>query len=214
MLGVTALVLVVVLEYFLQPGLDPASHQISEYVHGASGWLMTVGFLSWSLSLAATGLLVGRLRGGGPMRVALMVAAIGMLVTACFATQTVAGRLPVGASLDAAGRLHDIGSGVTSIAILAASALGLRVRALRRLRAFTISVLLGAVSADVVLLAIGSEVGGVRQRALVSAGCLWQSAVILATDWSPREGRENGLAARRRRRASMSCSSRRGCNNP
>jgi hypothetical protein len=190
--GVALFVLVVVLEHFLQPGLDPASHQISEYVHGTGGWLMTVGFLSWSLSLAGTGLIVGEPDGGGAMRVACIAAAIGLVVTACFATQTVAGRLPAGASLDVAGRLHDIGSGVTSIAILAASALGLRVRKLGRLRPFTVSVLLAAASADIVLLAIGSEVGGVRQRILVAAGCLWQSAVIVAADWWPREGREMG----------------------
>ncbi len=181
-LGLALFVAIVVLEHFLQPALDPASHQISEYVHGSTGWLMTAGFLSWSLSLAATGVLVGRLDGGAPMRLTLIVAAIGMLVTACFATQTVAGRLPAGVSIHTSGRLHDIGSGATSIALVVAALLGLRVRSLQRLGAFTIAVLLAGVSTDIVLLVIGSDVGGVRQRVLVAAGCLWQAAVIAAAD--------------------------------
>jgi hypothetical protein len=180
-LGLGAFVVIIIVEHFVQPGLDPARHQISEYVHGDTGWLMTVGFLSWSLSLAATAALVGRFAGGRPMRVALIAAAVGMLVTACFATQTVAGRLPAGASLDISGRLHDLGSSATTVALVAAAALGLRVRRLRRLRPFTIAVLVAAVSADIVLLAIGNDAGGVRQRLLVAAGCLWQAAVIATT---------------------------------
>jgi hypothetical protein len=180
--GLAAFLLVVVVEHFVRPTLDPARHQISEYVHGSTGWLMTLGFLSWSLSLAATAVLVGRLNGGRPMRIALIVAAAGMLVTACFATQTVAGRLPAGMSLDTSGRLHDIGSGATAVALLVAAVLGLRMRCLQRLRAFTIAILVAAVSADVVLLAVGSDVGGVRQRALVAAGCAWQMALIFAAE--------------------------------
>lgn len=178
--GLAAFVAIVVLEHFLQEGLDPASHQVSEYVHGSTGWLMTVGFLSWAVSLAATGLVVGRLRGGWPMRGALTMAAVGMLVTACFATETAAGRLPAGASLHAAGRLHDIGSGITALALLAASLLSLRVAPLRSIRAVTRTVVLGAVATDIALLAVGSDVGGIRQRALLAAGCLWQATVIAA----------------------------------
>ena len=176
--GWAAYVAIVVLEHFLQEGLDPATHQVSEYVHGSTGWLMIVGFLSWAVSLAATGLVVGRLGRGWPMRGALIVAAVGMLVTACFATETAAGRLPAGATLHAAGRLHDIGSGTTALALLAGSLLGLRVAPLRSIRPVTATVVLGAVATDIALLAVGSDVGGIRQRALLAAGCLWQATVI------------------------------------
>lgn len=103
-----------------------------------------------------------------------------MLLTACFATQTSAGRLPPGITLSTQGRLHDIGSGLTSIALLAAVLLSLR-SPLARLQRSTLALLALTLPADAVLLAVGSEVSGWRQRLLVLAGCLWQLMLLAAT---------------------------------
>ena len=112
-LGVLGFLAAVIAEHAIDPSLDPATHQISEYVHGPAGAMMTAGFAAWAISLAASGALASlRLRARW-VAAALALAAIGMLITACFATQTIAGRLPPGVSLTWSGRLHDIGSGTT-----------------------------------------------------------------------------------------------------
>lgn len=46
------------------------------------------------------------------------------------------------------------------------------------MRSGSLAVLVVAVSVDVVLLVVGSEVAGIRQRLLVAAGCLWQLLVL------------------------------------
>jgi hypothetical protein len=191
--GVCAFLLIVAIEHVADPSLDPASHQISEYVHGQIGWLMTIGFVSWSISLAATAGLAGSSRSGRPVRAALIAASVGMLLTACFATQTSAGRLPPGVTLSTAGRLHDIGSGVTSVALLLAAVLAFRIKdvALRRLFRFTVTLLIVVLPAAGALLALGSEVGGVRQRLLVLAGCAWQLMFI----WAIGRRREDEIPA-------------------
>src|SRR5262245_56869925 len=39
--------------HWLQPGLDPLDEAMSYYVHGAHGWLLTVGLLALGLSSLA-----------------------------------------------------------------------------------------------------------------------------------------------------------------
>jgi hypothetical protein len=52
--------------HVLQPQLAPADVAISYYVHGASGWLLTVGLLALALaSLIVTRVLAASLRGPG-----------------------------------------------------------------------------------------------------------------------------------------------------
>jgi Protein of unknown function (DUF998) len=173
-LGVLGFLAAVVAEHAIDPSLDPATHQVSEYVHGPTGALMTAGFVAWALSLAASGTPTA-LRPGAPwVAGALVLAAIGMLITAAFATQTIAGRLPPGVSLTLSGRLHDIGSGTTTVALLGAALLSLRAIRERQFRQRTSALLVFAVCCDIALLAVGSEVGGVRERVLILAGCLWQ----------------------------------------
>jgi hypothetical protein len=193
---VSAFLAILVIEHLANPSLDPARHEISEYVHSTIGWLMTIGFLIWSLSLAASACLAGSLRAGGPIRVALLAASLGMLLTACFATQTSAGRLPPDVVLSTTGHLHDLGSGIATVALLLAVLAALRVegRTSHRLRRVTISLLIFVLPADGLLLALGSEVGGVRQRLLVLAGCVWQLTLISAT----RQRRDDGQLAPRR----------------
>jgi hypothetical protein len=40
-----------VAEHVLNPHLDPATHEISEYAKPRTGWVMTVGFALWALSM-------------------------------------------------------------------------------------------------------------------------------------------------------------------
>lgn len=175
--GVLLFLLVVLLEHLTSP-LDPATHEISEYVHSPSGWLMTAGFLAWAASLAATGMWVNSEPGGRSLVVALLMAALGMAITACFPTQTSAGRLPPGASLHVSGRLHDIGSGLTTIALLAAALLSLRLNGQPSWRRSTLALLACGLPAAVVLLVVGSDVAGIRQRVLVLVGCSWQLGLL------------------------------------
>ena len=80
--------------WFLAGGFFIAAGVIYGTANGDPGWLMVVGFLSWSASLTATAALAATARRSGRSmilagsRVALLgVAAAGILVTACFATE-------------------------------------------------------------------------------------------------------------------------------
>jgi Protein of unknown function (DUF998) len=179
-LGLLGFLAAVMAEHAIDSSLDPASHQVSEYVHGPAGALMTAGFVAWAISLAASSVLAALRPDARWVGGALALAAIGMLVTAGFATQTVAGRLPAGVSLTLSGRLHDIGSGATTAALFAAALLSLLAIRERQFRRRTSALLVFAVSCDVTLLAVGSEVGGVRERLLILAGCVWQPMFLSA----------------------------------
>jgi hypothetical protein len=187
-LGVLGFLAAVIAEHAIDPSLDPATHQVSEYVHGPAGALMTAGFVAWALSLAASGALAALRRASPWVAGALVLAAIGMLVTAAFATQTVAGRLPPGVSLTLSGRLHDIGSGLTTVALLAAALLSLRGIRELQFRQRTGTLLIVAVGCDIALLAVGSEVGGMRERLLILAGCIWQLMFLSAVRRQPNTG--------------------------
>lgn len=175
--GPLAFMVIVLIQHVVDSTLDPATHEISEYVHGPLGWLMTVGFVAWSLSLLGLATTLAHARKARPVLAALLLASAGLLLTASFATQTSAGRLPDGVSLDATGRLHDIGSGITTLALLAAVLLSLRLPDTARLRRGTTLLLAIALPADVFLLLVGSSVDGVRQRVVVAAACLWHLAL-------------------------------------
>lgn len=108
----------------------------------------------------------------------LLAAAAGVVVLSVFDTQTTAGRLPVGVRLAASGRLHDAGSGLTSVALwLAAICTALAKGMPRWLRRVSVAVAGLAVVADVGLLLIGPSVGGMRQRLLIATACVWLGAV-------------------------------------
>jgi MFS family permease len=173
----------VVLEHLLQPSLSPSTHQISEYANDPSvGWVMTVGFVAWALSLGVSALCVqavGRSVALIATTCLLLVASAGMVLTAAFHTETVAGAIPFGHHLTTSGRLHDLGSGVTTLAILAAAIVSAwaLVHRLWFVRFVWACVLL-AVTSDVGLLLVGPSVGGVRERVLVAVGCLWQAVFL------------------------------------
>lgn len=180
-IGLIIFLISAAVEHLVVARLDPATHEISEYAHGRFGPLMIGGFAAWSFSLAATS---GILRLGPRGRLLaglLAVAAVGMAVTAVFPTQTSAGRLPPGVALTTAGRLHDLGSGATSVALFAAALVSIwAFSTLWPLRHRIAAVLVLAVSADVALLAAGPDVAGIRQRLLVLTGCAWQAMILNA----------------------------------
>lgn len=171
-------VICLLVEHLLS-SLDPARHEISEYVHGSAGWVMTLGFAAWAVSLAASAIYVQRSLGSRVLAALLAVASVAVVIVACFATQTSAGSLPAGIALSFAGRLHDIGSGLASVALLASAVISVFERGLpsafRRLAAGLVAVV---VLSDVGLLAVGPSVGGVRQRVLVLVGVAWQGGLL------------------------------------
>lgn len=177
--GVVVFLACVALEHALTPSLNPASHEISEYVHTSTGAVMTAGFLAWAASLAATALYLGWQRQTRPLTVLFALASLGMVLTACFATQTSAGVLPAGATLTTTGRLHDLGSGLASLALLAGAIVSMiQIRVPRAFRRWSTGLILVAVLGSAVLLAIGPGVGGARQRLVIVAGCLWQLLLL------------------------------------
>lgn len=161
------------LEHLIESSLDPAHHQISEYANASSGEVMIAGFAAWSTSLFSTAMVVQpRL-----LRGLLLGASLGIALTAIFATEAVAGRIPAGETLTTTGRLHDLGSGVAGIALLMAVSIN-AIRDSRRLRFGSVILLSVALVASVVLLVIGDEVAGLRQRVLVCCALLWQLLAI------------------------------------
>ena len=102
-----------------------------------------------------------------------------MFVTALFHTETVAGSLPPGARLTPSGRLHDIGSGVAILAIAVAAAMSSWLAGRRGWFAVVSAWALGlAIVSDATLLALGSSVGGIRERILITIGCVWQACLL------------------------------------
>jgi hypothetical protein len=179
--GLALFALALAIEHVVQWDLDVRQHQISEYVHGRSGALMTAGFVAWAGSLLATGgAFVRDARLAGRWAAAMLaVAAAGMLVTASFPTETIAGNLPPGAQLTPSGRAHDIGSLAASIAIVCAALLvALKWQTARVQRAASLGIVLVAATLDGALLATGDPAPGLRQRALVAAAIIWQGLTL------------------------------------
>ncbi len=181
-LSLGVFVVAVAVLHVAQSGLSPADHRISEYANGSPGWLMTVAFAAWSLALLTAGIAVlhSELR---PRRLALalgvllLIAGLGAAVSAVCPTGTSAGRVPVGHVLSAANHAHDVGSGALGLALWIAAVLSLMADD-GRLRALTFVVLAFAVVAAIVLSGAPWELPGVRQRALVAAGCAWQLGLL------------------------------------
>ncbi|MDQ3933067.1 MAG: DUF998 domain-containing protein [Actinomycetota bacterium] len=185
-LGVGVFVGVVLLQHAASAELRPHRHVISEYANTDAGSIMGAGFVAWAVGLVATSLLVLRRtrpeprdRAGQLLALCLMLAAAGATVTAIFETQAVGSVVPPGTTRTAAGRLHDAGSGVLSVALLLAGVTSVHAAGFARwFRRTTIALMLVAVVVDVALLVAGDPVPGVRQRVLVAAGCGWQVALI------------------------------------
>lgn len=169
-------VMVVTIEHVAERSLGPLEHMVSEYARTDTVWVMTLGFLLWALSLAATAVVV---RGASTILASLLlVAAVAVVVVAMFRTQTSAGELAYGDRFSAQGRLHDAGSGLATLALLGAALVSITLvpRGFGRTLAVMLIV---ALCANFALLAVGPDVGGLRQRLLLLAGCIWQAAILL-----------------------------------
>jgi hypothetical protein len=140
---------------------------------------MTIGFVAWAMSLLATSLLAEYRWGSRLLAALFAIAALGIVLVALFPTQTVAGELPAGAQLTSAGKLHDLGSGLTSLALfLSALAVALSGGSERRLRRVALGLVLTSLILSVALLLTGPSVGGLRQRLLLLIGCGWQLLLL------------------------------------
>lgn len=178
-------------------GFDPARQQVSEYVHTSAGTVMVLGFLSWAVSLLALAGATFALRRDEAVSWlaylqagALLCAALGVVLLACFPTDRGAEIPGVVTGATSAGEIHDLASALVTASIFAAALAG-AVRMPSSLRTLTLSLVLIAIGSSVIFLAIGDPVPGIRQRALLGAGCAWQIAWLwtsyrLATSTSPR----------------------------
>lgn len=186
--GTLAFLAVVALQHALAPELTPTRHMVSEYANARAGGLMVGGFLAWAVALAATAALarVELRRSSHPRAAAALVASLALaagacLVTACFRTQAVAGALPPGVAYSLRGRLHDLGSGILALALFAAVASSaFAMRRPRWFRRLALAAFGFAVACEAVLLPLGREVGGLRQRLLLLAACGWQLGLVAA----------------------------------
>ncbi|MDA0179292.1 DUF998 domain-containing protein [Solirubrobacter phytolaccae] len=170
-------VAVVALQHALVPELAPQRNMVSEYANAPFGWLMVCGFSAWALSFALTAAL---LRRDDPVLGTLFAGmCVGALLVAVFPTETIAGVLPAGVPRTAEGRLHDAGSGLITLALLAAVLIvAARPSTPACWRAWSLGLAMLAVSVNVILLAVGPSVGGLRQRALIVIGCLWHASLL------------------------------------
>jgi hypothetical protein len=158
--------------HLLNAGLDPTRHMVSEYANQRSGWVIEAGFCAWAMALL---LLAAAGSAARAVSVLLVIAALGVVVLAAFPTQTSAGTLPAGVARSTGGRLHDLGSDLTTLALVAAAVTS--AAAARRRHdppATAMVVVLGLVAlATVVGLVIGPSVAGLRQRAMLGGALAW-----------------------------------------
>jgi len=195
-LGLVTFAVTIVAEHCLRPALSPLTHQISEYATGGGGALAAAGFAAWSLSLGATSRLVWCMRRNA-LAILFALAAVGMATVACFETQTVAGVVPRGAHITLTGHLHNIGSGVSTLALLSAALLSAWTWGPGRFRLMTAVSAVTAVAINLALLQLGPEVGGLRQRLLVLIACGWQAAFLVAISRANASHRGRGDHLRR-----------------
>ena len=191
--GLVAFVALVALQHALVPGLAPARHFVSEYANAETGLVQGVAFLGWAFGLGACAVLAAR--ADGPRRpaaravtvAALALAAGGAVLTALFATQTVAGELPPGAVRTLPGRLHDLGSLAIFAALLVAASASARLVTGWGYRLTVLGLLLALLAIVPALVALGIDAPGWGQRAFITVACAWQIAFVLAVSRAPGE---------------------------
>ncbi len=167
----------------LAPSFDPGRQEISEYVHSPAGAAMVVGFLCWALSLAVLASLIAHVYwtpGGGDWPAclqagALLLAAVAVVVLAIFPTDRGVEIPGVVTHATLTGQIHDAAAASATVGILTAALIG-AVRRGGSIRVLGLTLVGIGIASSVVLLAMGDPLPGVRQRALVAVGCLWQAA--------------------------------------
>lgn len=178
--GLGLFLLLVAVQPLLEPSYDPLLQEISEFAHTEFGAIALAGFLAWGVSL---GLLAGLVASSPPDRrlaarvesIALAVAAFGLVLVTFFATDRgveVAGAVT---HRTLSGRIHDTGSALITVSILAAVvAEALR----RRSGVLACAVIAAALASSAVLIVLGDPLPGLRQRCLVACACVWQAVVL------------------------------------
>jgi hypothetical protein len=183
----------VVAQPLLEPAYDPLRQEISEFVHTGVGAVAATAFGAWAVSLVALASLVGASAESGAFSraarfeaAALLAAAVGLGLVALFATDRGAEIAGAVTETTSAGRVHDIGSGLTSIAIFVAIVADAGRERDRLLAAAVIS---AALLSSSILFTSGDPLPGLRQRCLVACAGLWQAVVLYrlwtrASTWS------------------------------
>lgn len=176
---------IVVAQPLLEPSYDPLRQEISEFVHTGASAVVLIGFVSWAVSLGLLAGLISRESTEGDRRrlthievAALLAAVAGLGLVTLFATDRGAEVAGAVTARTTAGRLHDAGSALITLAMpVAVVADGFRQRDLR-----LATVVIGAaVCSGATLFALGDPLPGLRQRFLVASACCWEAAVLLRT---------------------------------
>ena len=192
------------LQHLLVPELAPRRNTISEYANADVGWLMVAGFLAWALSLAATADLARR-DGQALLAACFAVAALGMLVRRLLSDADrrqcpARGRGALDHRPPARPRRRAV-----MVALFAATAVAAwRIAWPAWFRRWALALLAFAVIVGGALLAGGDDVGGLRQRLLVLAGCAAQAALVIALGERAQAGTGASSSASRRSSGSSS----------
>ncbi len=156
----------------------PAITSSAEYAKGSTAYVQVAAFVRWAIALVASAALAAGSRapaGRATARRAVVggfgIAAAGLVLSALFATQTIAGVLPPDVHRTTGGQLHDAGTlaAFAGLAIAAAASLRLDVR-----RGYRLS--LAALAAVLLLTVRSSSRSGSTRPASASARSSWSAA--------------------------------------
>jgi len=186
--GLLAFIGLVAAQHPLRSDLPAGGHFISEYATGSTATLQFVAFACWAIALGAGAALAarapappGRRRARGAVALGLGLAAAGIVLSALFATQTVAGVLPPGVPRTTEGRLHDIGTLAAFAGLVLAAAASLRLDMQRSYRVSLAALTVILMLTVPALVALGIDAPGIGQRAFILVACAfqWRLAVEL-----------------------------------
>lgn len=183
---------IVALEHVVRPDLPPLERFISEYGRGSTQPLHVAAFGAWTVANGGCAALAGSRRGPRAARAAtacgFAAAALGTLVAAVFATQTVGGELPAGVARTTAGRLHDMGTLLILGGLVVAGMASTLLISTRRYRLIALALATGLFAIVPALLAFRLDAPGLGQRGFVLVGWLfgWAFASHAGAEAPPR----------------------------
>lgn len=100
------------------------------------------------------------------------------MLAGCFATVTVAGELPDGATYTTAGRLHNLGSLLIFFGLLIAAPASTRRENRRGYRVAVLGLAMALFAITPILIALGIDSLGWGQRAFIGVGVAWQALFL------------------------------------